>query len=1228
MKSFPETLTLQKRRPLWWMLSIVVLMAADILAPPYWGLCVLQLLLLPLIWRFLHRRVITRITALQATAVVLAGVWHAFYGPLLHAFGIDTSWLQHFWGEDSISRVDHTIVSPYFDPVRLWTLLALVAAGYFHVYLRSRLRLRLKHQQYLQQGVRRRSQEVARVNHALRDEVARRQATQHRLDQSETTFQSIMDRMHLQVARKNSEGVFTYANDPFCKELGLQPIDVIGSTDADLYAPALAARYRADDLNVMTTGLHVDKVEEHPGVDGRTGFVQVFKAPEYDQHGKCIGIQAIFWDVTEKHRGAMELQNSETRKRALFDAAGDAVLLVDDRGVIMEANPAAVTMLQAGGGRLVGRPLEDLIMPVAITEQTTTTSTVLDEDKLTWKTLPFTQRHELRLRRGNGVAFDSEVSIHPIPLGDRDGRAVIIRDITLQQQAFEAMREAKAVAEQANRTKTQFMAGISHELRTPLGGIRGLTELLAAQTLPALARRYVNLIAQNTELLHDAIEDILDFSAIEAGRVAIDPTPIDLHETIGDAFGCLAIRVADKPVRLCLSIDPAVPRRVVADPKRLRQIIVNLVGNAIKFTPNGLVCLRLAMAEDETGSMTQRRQNEHRDRFLAIPDRAKGEHVTNENSRLFKISITDTGIGIAPENQARIFDAFEQADRGTNKQFGGTGLGLAIARGLAERMGGGIELESEVGVGSSFHVRLRLKLAEETLPAKRWIPKRIGNVLELPSRSQQEDNEPKQSVVVSVNNETIENAIKETLLHDGWKVFHPDQIGTFSKQASSKSRDTDHTIQPIAWVLTNQTADAAWRVRARKTNDRVLWLTRTGESTPRRAKKEDTIIIEPVHPDELRRWLAGKPLRQTARANTIGSLTTSPSSSVASDTTLTQSPSDSNSDGSSQKADNTARRYHLLVVDDSPTNRLVIHDQLVSAGHFVTTADGGKTAIAHFKRERFDCVLMDLQMPGMDGTEVTSQIIELAQHIGCPAPPVIALTAHVTDQHRKMCRDAGMIGYITKPIHLKPLLLEIERVVQAQTIASHDGTTIQSEAVHTSEPPSSEATSQVPQPAPTSIDVPAKIESPMPEPAPNEIDDEPKDEWRKRLSKHCGGDESTIESVCDAITMEVPDLIRRLDRSAKDGNAKTFKTAAHTLKSCLRYIAAPAHNQLAADLEKSCDDSDWFNQLHEDMKSNVEGKEIQQMRDVQSIGKLWVSRVKESRKQPKTSLPTGSPPLF
>lgn len=1154
-------------------------MVIDMASPVWWGVCVLHLLVLPLAWRFLHRRFITKLTAAQAAAVAIASTWHVFFGSLGNGWpmGLDQK-LGWFLGE-----IDPSVRMP-LDFVRLWTLLAIFAAGYFHVYLRRRLRQRIGHQHFLQQNARRRSREIERVNHALRDEVARRQATQHRLDQSETTFQSIMDRMHLQVARKNAEGVFTYANAPFCKEIGREAIDVIGSTDADLYKPAVAARYRADDLKVMTIGQNIDKVEEHPSIDGQPGFVQVFKAPEYDQHGRCIGVQVIFWDITEKHRNEIALRHSEARKRALFDAAGDAVLLIDESGIIMEANPSATELLHAGGGRLVGRPLEHLIMPIydnavdhpnapgeqpPSDESTSPVSrnghSLVDRSRIgqplmnpsesgrrafsAWSDLPLSERHQLRLRRGDGVAFDSEVSMHVIPLGsswasglnsstptnssgqelsnsrkgrEREGLAVIIRDVTLQQQAFEAMRDAKAAAEQANRTKTQFMAGISHELRTPLGGIRGLTELLAQQTLPAPARRYVNLITQNTELLHDAIEDILDFSAIEAGRVAIAPTKIDLHSIVGDAFGCLAIRVANKPVRLSLSIAPDVPRFVRADAKRIRQVIVNLVGNAIKFTPSGQVSLR--MSSSDQASPRQ--------------DEVETQH--------FQLTIQDTGIGIAPENQGRIFDAFEQADRGTNKQFGGTGLGLAIARGLAQRMGGNITLDSALGEGSRFVVDLQLPLAKGDDPNHEIIKKL--------SESQSSG-----LVVLSVDNPTIEEALTETIVEVGFKALRPSEIS--SRQSKS----------PLHWVLTGSAADAAFRVRARKSNDRVLWLTRAGEPAPRRAKKEDAIVIEPVHPDELRRWLAGVPLRQSSRGlpvvsqaslARIGTQVSASSTSGQASLVIAHKPS--------LTEPNSIQGHSVLVVDDSPTNRLVIHDQLAAAGHSVQTADGGEAALRCYQQHlsgdlRLDCILMDLQMPQMDGTEVTTEIIRLSHLANQTAPPVIALTAHVTDQHRQMCRDAGMVGYVTKPIHLEPLLEEMQRVITKQGAE--------------------------------------QVDTPQPSPA--------DDAWYTRLGKLCGNDESTIRSVCEAITLEIPDLVRRLERSGRAGNQKDFLTAVHTLKSCLRYVAHPDEIRLASELEKASNDSAWIDALRSGFQSNEMMPEVASVKQLKEIATGWVDRIQQ-----------------
>ncbi|MEP4685995.1 MAG: response regulator [Rhodopirellula bahusiensis] len=1136
------------RRPRSWVILVLLVAIADAMTPPDWAVVVAHLILLPLAWRVLHRRFVTWMTAIQSVAVAAVGLMHVF-GPIA----------QRITGAAGAEPF------AWIEPVRLWTFFALMATGYFHIYLQGRLRTRLKHQRMLQHRVHRRSLQIRRVNRALRNEVTRRQETQHRLDQSETTFQSLIDRMHLQVARKSTEGVFTYANEQFCADIGMTAVDVVGSTDAELFGESIGEKYRNDDLLVMSTGHAVDKVEVHPGSDGRIGFAQVFKAPEYDQNGKCVGVQIIFWDITEKHRNEIALRDSEARKRALFDAAGDAVLLIDAQRSIVEANPSASELLQAGGGRLVGRPLNDLISPVS------------DQ----WGGLPLAERHQLRLRRGDGSSFESEVSIHHIPVGDATGQAVIIRDVTLQRAAFEAMREAKAAAEQANRTKTQFMAGISHELRTPLGGIRGLTDLLAQQTLPNSARRYVNLIAQNTELLRDVIEDILDFAAIEAGRVAIDPVPVDLHEVIGDAFGCLAVRVADKPVRLCLSIDPNTPRRVIADPKRIRQIVINLAGNAIKFTNQGEVSLRLSPIGDAPTP---------EDDSAATP---QDDSADPSQMAWFELTVSDTGIGIAPENQSRIFDAFEQADRGTNKQFGGTGLGLAIARGLAERMGGDITVTSQVNLGSQFQCALALPLDGQS-------GKDEGSkVVAAPQGA---------TAVVSVGNTTMQDAIAETLLHCRWPIRTPSML--------------EPGCVHLHWILTDQTADAAFRIRARKSSDRVIWITRAGESPPRRAKREDAVVIEPLHPDELRRWLQGKPLLQSSRGQRKRRRSNRLATSSNGDRTTTESyasgvkqladPKRSN-DSQVTASHEPANGYRLLVVDDSATNRLVIHDQLVASGHHVQTADSGEAAVERLSTNTFDCVMMDLQMPNMDGTEATRIIHEQFSKAGRTPPPIIALTAHVTDQHRQLCREAGMDGYITKPVDLELLLAELERVSAVPRTSEPDAML----------PPQLPQDGDLPKPsvsaeASTVNQSSASLESP-----PNQTDLQTTDQtdwdWRSQLSKHCGGDADTMDSVCDAFLMEVPTLLTNLKQGAKQGDTKKLRSASHTLKSCLRYFAPKEDVAKAAEVESAIQDPQWVERLKQATNDSdsaaSDSPEFQAIANLRITATDWVTRIRESSKQ-------------
>ncbi len=1009
--------------PTLWIVIAVVIALVDAAAPVHADLCVAHLVMLPVIWRLVHRRYVPLLTSVLMLAAILPGLVDLF-GPVLLG--------EQNWGESAKLSVLTVF------PTRVLTLLALMTAWLFHANLQRSRRRRLALRRELQQRVRQRTSQLQKVNFALRTEIARREETQHLLNRSETNFNALANRMQLQVLRKDHAGIITYANETFCKHLGLDQAAVVGSTDEDLYPSAIAQIYRADDQRIMRTGQTVDHVEQHPTSDGQQGYVQVFKAPEYDQSGVCAGVQVVFWDVTQKHCGEISLRNSEARKRALFESAGDAVLLVDENQRIVEANPSATVLFSRPVTEIVNRTLSEIASPCMVpaqsqqSSQLTTEREASSDGRLRWDSLPRIERCELTIVRGDESTFASEVSIHPIPIGNAEGTAIILRDVTLRHQAFEALRNAKAAAEAASRSKSEFMAGVSHELRTPLGGIIGLSELLSEIPLSARGRQYVEMIRKNACLLSDFIEDILDFAAIEAGRVQIDLAPMELHRVVGDAFKTLAARAVGKPIHMIFSVDPATPTEVIGDAKRLRQIIVNLVGNAIKFTPNGEVEVRLSVqATAETN----------------FRDAKAGP-----NTRTVILDVKDTGVGIPLDKQQRVFDAFERGEASTTRRFGGTGLGLSISDGLIQRLGGKIELESQVDVGSRFRCLLPLNVLKMA-PS----PKQVM----LPD-----------DALVSLQNGTVRAAMVEIL-----QGFGVNPLRRLPMRHPTSRR-------PLVWLIDGSTPFLDQLELERRAQDKVIWLTRLGELLPTHAHASDPIIVEPVLPSDLLAALAG-------------------------DEVFNSSAADATKVDCVEIRESKTR---LLVVDDSEVNRVMLSDQLKAAGYAVDVACDGKEAIDRVSQREFACILMDLQMPDMDGTDATRAIRELYQTRQAAMPPVIALTAHVTEQHRQQCFDAGMDGFLTKPVDRKTLL---------QMIVEQVGATTTSEPVVATRP----------------------------------SNDDNMEPWQSKLREIAGNDHESICSVCEAFVEEVPVLVHRLQNAVAANDLASAARAAHTLKSCIKHVA-------------------------------------------------------------------------
>jgi PAS domain S-box-containing protein len=712
--------------------------------------------------------------------------------------------------------------------------------------------------------------------------------------------------------------------------------------------------------------------------DGSPVWVEVFTSLQRDAAGEPAYAITIVHDITERKRLEEALRASEERYRFLIRSIPQKIFTANANGEVDYLNQQWTEFSGLSFDQLKGWGWTQIIHPEDVVENVRRSQHAIDTGE------PFQLEH--RVRRADGV-YRWHLS-RAVALRNAEGRVLMWfgsnTDIDDQKQAAEAFKQAKEAAEAASRAKDEFLANVSHEIRTPMNAILGMTELTLDTSLTDDQRQCLKTVKSAADSLLGLINALLDFAKIEAGKIELDPAPFSLRAAVGDTLRALATRAHKKGLELACSVQPDVPDALIGDAARLRQVLLNLVGNAIKFTEHGEVVVQVK------GQKAQEEQQGQEDLGPASPFRSFVDlHFT----------ITDTGIGIPPDKQERIFRAFEQEDTSTTRKYGGTGLGLTIASRLVTLMGGTITVDSAPGRGSTFTFTAQLERQRQAAEhARAWLPVLLKGL----------------RVLVVDDNPTNRHILQEWLT--GWQM-EPVAVGDgLSAMGALWDAVSDGRPHPLVLLdarmpdIDGLALAARIRERAALSDVRIILLTsdhRPGDAARSRELRIDAHLLKPVQQDELLETI----YQVMTRAQVDAPPTVEEPGAMLAETPL-----------------------QILLAEDDEFSAQLMDKLLGRRGHRVRLASNGREALALAEQGFFDLMLLDMHMPELDGIAVVRAVRERERVAGGHLP-VIALTARSQKEDRERCLAAGVDDFLTKPISAADLLAAIDRLMPAHGVS-------------------------------------------------------------------------------------------------------------------------------------------------------------------------------------------------